>query len=98
MIDRTKIYKDTEISAKAICLYFYLCDRVDREIKSCYPSIKTMSKDLNLSITSVKRAIDELIKYSYIAKKIVFVKMVVKVVIYIIFYKSDLKKDIFLNL
>ena len=30
MIDRTKIYKDKEISAKAICLYFYLCDRADR--------------------------------------------------------------------
>ena len=28
-----------------------------------------MSKDLNLSITSVKRTIDELIKYSYIAKE-----------------------------
>ncbi len=69
MIDRTKIYKDTEISAKAICLYFYLCGRADRETKSCYPSLKTMSKDLNLSITSVKRAINEFIKYSYIAKE-----------------------------
>ena len=28
-----------------------------------------MGKDLNLSITSVKRTIDELIKYSYIAKE-----------------------------
>lgn len=69
MVDRTKIYKDTEISAKAICLYFYLCDRANRETKSCYPSIKIMSKNLNLSVSSVKRAIDEFIKYSYIAKE-----------------------------
>ena len=69
MIDKMKVYKDTELSHKAILVYFYLCDRSNSKTKGCYPSTKTISKDLNLSLSSVKRSLNELIKNNYIEKE-----------------------------
>ena len=69
MIDRIKLYKDTELSNKARLVYFYLCDMANRTDKSCFPSMKTIGCDLNLSLTSVKRALRELTERNYITKE-----------------------------
>ena len=69
MIDKMKIYKDTEISNKAVLVYLYLCDRANKINQSCFPSMKTIAKDLNLSLSTVKRAIQELLKREYIQKE-----------------------------
>ena len=60
MIDKMKVYQDTELSSKAVSVYLYLCERASKETKSCYPSMKTIAKDLHLSLASVKRSIQEL--------------------------------------
>ena len=59
MIDKMKVYQDTELSSKAVSVYLYLCERASKETKSCYPSMKTIAKDLHLSLASVKRSIQE---------------------------------------
>lgn len=69
MIDKMKAYRDAELSAKAMSVYLYLCDRAGRESKSCFPSIKTIGRDLKLSESSVKRSIRELLERRYIAKE-----------------------------
>ena len=46
---------------RAVVVYRYLKDRADKDGK-CYPSIGTISTDLNLSISTVKRAINDLVK------------------------------------
>lgn len=69
MIDKMRIYRDTEISNKAVSVYLYLCDRANKKDDSCYPSIRTIGRDLNLSESTVKRAISELTQKSYIDKE-----------------------------
>lgn len=69
MIDKMKVYRDTELSAKAMSVYLYLCDRAGRESKSCFPSIKTIGRDLKLSESSVKRSIRELLDRGHIEKE-----------------------------
>ena len=69
MIDKMKVYQDTELSSKAVSVYLYLCERASKETKSCYPSIKTIAKDLHLSLASVKRSIQELERNAYIKKE-----------------------------
>ena len=34
MIDKMKVYKDTEISNKAVLVYLYLCDRANKKDQS----------------------------------------------------------------
>ena len=69
MIDKMKVYQDTELSSKAVSVYLYLCERASKETKSCYPSMKTIAKDLHLSLASVKRSIQELERSAYIKKE-----------------------------
>ena len=69
MIDKMKVYKDTEISNKAVLVYLYLCDRANKKDQSCFPSMKTIARDLNLSLSTGKRAIQELLKREYIQKE-----------------------------
>ena len=69
MIDKMKVYQDTALSSKAVSVYLYLCERASKETKSCYPSMKTIAKDLHLSLASVKRSIQELERSAYIKKE-----------------------------
>lgn len=69
MIDKMKIYRDTEIPNKAVFVYLYLCDRACKDESSCFPLIKTIGRDLNISESTVKRAIRELEKREYIDKE-----------------------------
>ncbi len=69
MIDKMKVYQDMELSSKAVSVYLYLCERASKETKSCYPSMKTIARDLHISLASVKRSINELEKNFYIRKE-----------------------------
>lgn len=54
-----------KLRAKAV--YMYLKGRCDREGK-CFPSINTIARDLDLSTSTVKRALRELESHGYIKK------------------------------
>lgn len=53
---------------RAIAVYLYLSDRANKE-GTCYPSIKTISKELNFSVSTVKRAIEDLVVSGFVEKK-----------------------------
>ena len=62
-----RIYRD-DVSAKANLIYRYLKDRQGKHV-NCYPSHKTIARDNKCSVTTVKRAINELVLKGYLEKK-----------------------------
>ena len=60
------IYADTFLPHRAIPVYMYLKDR-SGSTGSCWPGIKTIAKDLNLSRSTVKRALADLEQHGYLA-------------------------------
>ena len=53
-----KIYR-SELNHRARAVYMYLKDHADNQ-GTCWPRIKTISRDLGLSRSTVKRALDDL--------------------------------------
>ena len=62
-----KIYQ-ADLNHRAKAVYMYLKDHADREGK-CWPGIRTISADLGLSRSTVKRALDDLCKADLISKE-----------------------------
>lgn len=61
------IYADNNLPSRAKVVYMYLHDRADAEGK-CWPGIKRIASDLNLSRSTVKRAIADLEHNDYLKK------------------------------
>lgn len=53
-----KLYK-SDVPHRAKLVYLYLFDRMDKE-RMAWPAIGTMAKELSLSRSTVKRALDDL--------------------------------------
>lgn len=62
------IYADPDISHRAMTVYMYLKDRSDAQSK-CWPGIRTIGRDLKLSRSTVKRALNELTSKGYLTKE-----------------------------
>ena len=60
------IYADTLLPPRAVSVYMYLKDRSNRA-GSCWPGIKTIARDMNLSRSTVKRALADLEQHGYLA-------------------------------
>jgi len=58
----------SELPHRAVAVYMYLKDRADKDGK-CYPAIGTIARELKLSRSTVKRAINDLVKCGRIYKK-----------------------------
>lgn len=67
MSERRKIY-EADLPHRAVAVYLYLQDRANAE-KTCYPAIGTIARELNLSVSTVKRAISDLEKNGFLRKK-----------------------------
>ena len=63
-----KLYANHELPNRAKCVYIYLYDHRDKEQKA-WPGIKRIGKDLSLSRSTVKRAINDLVKAGLIRKE-----------------------------
>ena len=61
------IYRD-EVSSKAVTIYRYLHDRQGKH-ENYFPSHRTIALDNKCSVSTVKRAIDELVKKGYVEKE-----------------------------
>ncbi|MBR1494393.1 MAG: helix-turn-helix domain-containing protein [Acidaminococcaceae bacterium] len=61
------IYADREMPHRARAVYMYLRDRADAEGK-CWPGLKTIAGDLNLSVATVQRALSDLEKAGYVTR------------------------------
>ena len=53
------IYAEQGLPPRAKMVYMYLSDRSNKQ-GQCWPGIKTIAKDLNLSVRTVQRAIHDL--------------------------------------
>ena len=60
MINVTKLYR-MELPHRAISVYIYLADRANKE-RVCLPAIPTIAKDLKISESTTRRALNDLRK------------------------------------
>lgn len=58
---------DLNLPHRAVAVYMYLCDRADQNGTS-FPSHKTIANDLHLSVSTVKRALQDLEQAQQIKK------------------------------
>lgn len=61
------IYR-TELPHRAVSVYIYLLDRANKD-GECWPAIPTMSKDLKLSQSTIRRALHDLRKEGLVETK-----------------------------
>ena len=63
----SKVYQ-SDLSHRARVVYMYLRDHADSG-GTCWPGIRTISTELSLSRSTVKRALDDLCKAGLISKE-----------------------------
>ena len=61
------IYEDQELSHRAKAVYIYLKDHSNREV-ICWPWINTIAAGLDLSRSTVKRALEDLVRAGLVEK------------------------------
>ena len=61
------IYAEEHLSHREKAVYIYLRHRADAS-GVCWPGIKTIARDMNLSRSTVKRALADLEQHGYLAK------------------------------
>ena len=59
-INYTKLYR-MDLPHRAISVYIYLADRANKD-RECWPAIPTIAKELKLSESTTRRALDDLRK------------------------------------
>ena len=64
MLNNREIYS-TNLPHRAIVVYMYLRDRADKK-GACFPAVSTISADLKMSKSTVKRALGDLETAKYI--------------------------------
>lgn len=58
----------SDLPSRAINVYRYLKDRANKE-NQCFPAIRTIAKDLHISDSTVKRALNDLERAGYIKRE-----------------------------
>jgi len=67
----TKIYHDERVLSRAKAVYLYLSDHQGTN-EETWPGINTMARELNMSRSTVIRAIADLERLGYITKEAAF--------------------------
>ena len=62
---------DSSLKSRALSVLLYLIDRSNKEL-TCFPAIPTMAEQLHISVSTVKRALHELMEAGYIKKEFRF--------------------------
>lgn len=65
--------QDSDLKSRAILVLQYMLNRINKE-RTCFPSIKTIAKKVHISISTVKRALKELVEKGFVKKIERFVK------------------------
>lgn len=58
----------SDLKSRALSILIYLIDRSNKDL-ICFPAIPTMAEQLHISVSTVKRALKELVEYGYIQKE-----------------------------
>ncbi|WP_373265944.1 helix-turn-helix domain-containing protein [Hungatella hathewayi] len=64
---KQKVYQST-LKSRALQVLTYLIDRSNKE-GTCFPAIATMSRDLHISVSTVKRSLRELTESGFVKKE-----------------------------
>ncbi|TCL57641.1 helix-turn-helix protein [Kineothrix alysoides] len=64
---KQKAYQ-SNLKSRALQVLLYLIDRSNKE-KTCFPAVPTISRELHISISTVKRAMRELVDAGYVQKE-----------------------------
>ena len=66
MRNKRDIY-DSDVPHRALSVYLYLWDRANKN-GQCFPSFRRIAKDLNLSVSTIRRGVQDLELRGYIKK------------------------------
>lgn len=58
----------SSLKSRALQVLLYLIDRANRE-QTCFPAVPTIGRELHISISTVKRAMKELVESGYVTKE-----------------------------
>jgi len=58
----------SNLKSRALSVLIYLIDRSNKEL-TCFPAIPTMARELHISVSTVKRALHELVAAGFVAKE-----------------------------
>lgn len=58
----------SQLKNRALQVLLYLIDRSDKE-QTCFPAVPTIGRELHISVSTVKRAMRELVEAGYVAKE-----------------------------
>jgi len=58
---------ESNLKSRALSVLIYLIDRSNKDL-TCFPAIPTMAQQLHISISTVKRALGELVEAGFIEK------------------------------
>lgn len=61
------VYK-ANLTKRATLVVFYLINRADKEM-TCFPGVKTIAKECNMSSRTVQRALNDLVETSFLKKE-----------------------------
>ena len=61
------LYK-MELHHRAVAVYIYLADRSNKN-GECWPAIPTMARELGMSRSTIKRALNDLVSAGYLRKE-----------------------------
>ena len=64
---RQRAYQ-SQLKSRALQVLLYLIDRANKE-HTCFPAVATISRELHISISTVKRAMRELVEAGYVEKE-----------------------------
>ena len=64
---KQKAYQSS-LKSRALSVLIYLIDRSNKDL-TCFPAIPTMAEQLHVSISTVKRALHELVDAGFIKKE-----------------------------
>lgn len=63
----------SNLKSRALQVLLYLIDRVNKE-QTCFPAVSIIGRELHISISTVKRAMLELVEAGYVKKKVTSVR------------------------
>lgn len=58
----------SQLKSRALQVLLYLIDRTNKE-QTCFPAVSTIGRELHISISTVKRAMRELVEAGYVTKE-----------------------------
>ena len=63
-----KLAYQSNLRNRALQVLLYLIDRANKE-QTCFPAVRTIARELHISVSTVKRAMQELVESGYVTKE-----------------------------